>query len=253
MCQSQYFRSCSYLVLVASPQLRLSSSAQALPSSGVQALLSSPGPARVSATMAALIRMRSGVAQFGRSGVAHVLNPCLDDAALIRMRRFGTRWHGQIWIAVLLATLQGAEALDNMVVLSERWLQIVEDKQMRDRVGHIAMWSAWLIVWLSTLVIGYKLGHQQAVKQHLQDLVKEAAVQSDEGIDDIDHELVDIMNKTYTVDILRKAARQQGCCPGSGARKSTVIEALVRRRKVTRENHTQVLGAAAMSVRAAVM
>jgi hypothetical protein len=233
---------------LASPQLRLSSGVQALLSWGGQALLSSPGPARVPATMAALIRMRSGVAQFGRSGVAQFLNLCLTGAALIRMCRFGTRWHGQIWIAVLLATLQGAEALDNMVIPSERRLQVVEDKQVQGWVGHIPMWSAWLIVWLSTFVIGYKLGHQQAVKQHLQGLVKEAAVQTREGIDDLDSELVHIMNNTYTLDILRKAARQHGCCPGHGARKLNVIETLVRNRKVTRVNHVQVMSAAGLSV-----
>jgi hypothetical protein len=199
--------------------------------------------------MTALIRMRSGVAQFGRSGVAQFLTFRLDHAALIRMRRFGTRWHVQIWIAVLLATLQGAESLDNMVVIpSERRLQVVENKQVRGLVGHNAMWSALLIVWLSTIVIGYKLGHRQAVKQHSQGLVKQAAVQTDEGIDNLDSELVHIMNNTYTVDILRKAARQHGCCPGHGARKLNVIETLVRHRKVTRANHVQVMGDAARSV-----
>jgi F420-0:gamma-glutamyl ligase-like protein len=170
---------------------------------------------------------------------------CLDDATRIRMHWFGTRWHRQIWIAVVLATLQGAEALDNMAILSERQLQVVEENQVRGWGGRTAIWSAWLIVWLTTFVIGYKLGHQQAVKQHL---VKEAAVQTDEGTDDLDRGLVDIMNNTYTVDILRKAAQQHGCCPGSGARKLNVIETLVRHRKVTRVNHAQVMSATARSV-----
>jgi hypothetical protein len=177
-----------------------------------------------------------------------ILNPapifCLDDATLIRRRWFGTRWLGPIWIAVLLVALHGAEASENGIQ-SERRLQVVEETHVQGWAVHSAVCSAGLIVWLITLVIAYKLGHQHAVKQGL---VSRATVQTDEVSTDDDRELVDILNKKYTVDILRKAAQQHGCCPGYGARKLNVIETLVRHRKVTRVNHGQVMSAAARSV-----
>ncbi len=93
---------------------------------------------------------------------------------------------------------------------------------------HIALWLVLVLVWLGSLACAYYMGKRTRI--NVQEAVGEPSTE-------LDQVLLCTLEKKYRAESLRRAAKAHGCCPGYGARKGVVIEALMRKGVLTAAGH----------------
>lgn len=119
----------------------------------------------------------------------------------------------------------------------------MEAMQIEHDRGYAMHWSAWLLVWVCTVMLAYLLGQRHEKLRKVTCAVSEG-VQTEvepEAVRGVDPALVSLIDRKYTLEALRLAARQHSCCPGSGTRKQVVIETLLRHHVLTLEGHAAVM------------